>query len=111
MSAPRKLNYLILAISIALATTASGTDRPDAGTLLRESTPPPLARPQPETPKLVPQQRLQDGTADGVKVKAAGFTFDGNTLFTGEQLSTLLAGYVGQELTLAQLTDVLWMSW
>ena len=106
MSAPRKLNYLILAISIALATTASGTDRPDAGTLLRESTPPPLARPQPETPKLVPQQRLQDGTADGVKVKAAGFTFDGNTLFTGEQLSTLLAGYVGQELTLAQLNGV-----
>lgn len=101
MSAP--LKYMILATTIALAASAGAADIPNAGQLLRESTPPPTLKPQQELPKIVPQQQPKEIAPSGVRVKVSGFTFAGNTIFTSGELSAILAGYIGTELTLAEL--------
>jgi hemolysin activation/secretion protein len=103
---PAPLKYIVIATTIALATSAFAADRPDSGQLLRESTPPPSVRPQQEPPNLVPQQQPKEAAPSGVRVKVSGFTFTGNTIFTSSELSALLSGYIGKELTLAELNGV-----
>lgn len=100
---PAPLKYIVIATTIALVANAFAADRPDSGQLLRESTPPPSVRPQQEPPKLVPQQQPKETAPSGVRVKVSGFTFAGNTIFTSSELSVLLSGYIGKELTLAEL--------
>jgi hemolysin activation/secretion protein len=101
MSMPFKI--ALLAATIAIATTAFAADRPDSGSLLRESAPPPTLRPQQPLPKIEPQQPQKEVETSGVRVKVSGFTFTGNTVFSGEELTALMSGFVGKELTLAEL--------
>ena len=97
------LKIALLAATIAIATTAFAADRPDSGSLLRESAPPPTLRPQQQLPKIEPQQPQKEVDTSGVRVKVSGFTFTGNTVFSGEELTALMSGFVGKELTLAEL--------
>lgn len=100
---PAPLKYILLAATIAFATTAFAADRPDSGSILRESAPPPSLKPQQELPKIAPQQQPKEAAPSGVRVKVTGFTFSGNTVFTSAELSEILAGYIGKELTLGEL--------
>ncbi len=93
----------LLAATIVIATSAFAADRPDSGTLLRESTPPPPLRHQEQAPKILPQQQPKEVAPSGVRVKVSGFTFTGNTLFSTAELTALMSGYIGKELTLAEL--------
>ena len=95
----------LLAATIVITTSAFAADRPDSGTLLRESTPPPTLRPQPQLPKIEPQQPQKEVDTTGVRVKVSGFTFTGNTVFSVEELTALMSGYIGKELTLAELNS------
>lgn len=99
------VRYIIIATTIVLAVNAAAAERPDSGTLLRESAPPPTLKPQQEPPKIAPPQELKEIAPGGVRVKVAGFSFNGNTVFTNEGLAALVAGYVGKELTFAELND------
>ncbi len=78
-------------------------DNPDSGRLLRESAPPPMLKPQEQAPKIVPPLQPKEVPSRGVRVTVTGFTFTGNTVFTNEELSAILADYLGRELTLAEL--------
>ena len=100
---PAPFRIALLAATIAIATTAFAADRPDSGSLLRESAPPPTLRPQQQLPKIEPQQPQKEVETSEVRVKVSGFTFTGNTVFSGEELTALMSGFVGKELTLAEL--------
>ena len=102
------LKIALLAAAIAISVTATtatafAADRPDSGSLLRESAPPPSLRPQQLLPKIEPQQPQKEIETAGVRVKVSGFTFTGNTVFSVEELTALMSGYIGKELTLAEL--------
>ena len=97
------LSAAAIAISSAATTTAFAADRPDSGSLLRESAPPPTLRPQQLLPKIEPQQPQKEAETSGVRVRVSGFTFTGNTVFSGKELAALMSGYIGKELTLAEL--------
>ena len=101
MSLPFKITLLTLTFTIA--TTAGAADRPDAGTLLRESTPLPIVAPRQEPPTIKKPVEQKMTAPDGVRVKVSSFNFTGNTLFSSTELSGLLSGYIGTELTLAEL--------
>ena len=100
---PALFRIALLAATIAITTTAFAADRPDSGSLLRESAPPPTLRPQQQLPKIEPLQPQQEVETSGVRVKVSGFTFTGNTVFSGEELTALMSGFVGKELTLVEL--------
>lgn len=100
MSVSLKIAVLVSLLSTGIAAAA---DIPDAGRLLRESAPPPPIAPRQEPPKLQKPAAPEEKPPAGVRVKVSGFTFSGNTVFSRGELSTLLAGYVGKELTLAEL--------
>lgn len=92
----------LLAVTM-ITGTALAADRPDAGQLLRESTPPPTLAPAQQPPHIrIPVEQKEEAPS-GVKVKVGGFVFTGNTVFSSAELSARLAGYVGKELTLAEL--------
>ena len=93
----------ILIMATIFASAAVASDIPDAGRLLRESAPPPAMKPQAQPPKIVPLPQPIAAEPSGVKVKVAGFTFIGNTVFTAAELTAILAAYVGKELTLTEL--------
>lgn len=97
----------LVTVCSALTMTAGAfaADIPNAGQLLRESAPPPSLKQQ-EPPRISPPQQRMDAAPSGVRVKVSGFTFSGNTIFTSVELSALLAGYVGKELTLPELNAV-----
>ena len=99
------LSLTITLLALTITTTALAADRPDSGTLLRESAPPATLRPQQEAPRIVPKPQPAEAAPGGVRVKVTGFSFSGNTVFTGAELATLMAGYVGTELTLADLNN------
>jgi len=101
MSVPFKL--LITGAMLAIAMSAGAADRPDAGTLLRESASPPSVKQQEQPPKITPPQQPKEVAPSGVRVKVTGFVFSGNTVFTNEYLSAILAGYIGKELTFEEL--------
>ena len=94
---------LLLVATMAISTGAFASDRPDSGSLLREIAPPPTLRPQQQLPVIEPKQQQKGFETAGVRVKVSGFTFTGNTLFSNAELSALMSGYIGKELTLAEL--------
>jgi len=103
MPMPINTILLIVTASIISAGWADGVEIPDSGLLLRESTPPPTLTPRQEAPKIqLPPEQKEQAPA-GIKVKVSGFSFVGNRVFSSEQLSALLAPYVGKELTLIEL--------
>jgi hemolysin activation/secretion protein len=94
---------LLIAAAIAISAAAFAADRPDSGSLLRESAPPPTLRPQEHAPKILPPLQQKEVAPAGLRVKVSGFTFTGNTVFSHEELTSLMSGYIGKELTLAEL--------
>jgi hemolysin activation/secretion protein len=87
-----------------LASTVFAIETPDAGRLLRESTPlpalaPPLKKPVIETPADKTQQPLPES----IKIHVTGFSYSGNTLFTAKELNVIMAPVVGKEMTLLEL--------
>jgi len=100
---PGFLKLILTATFLIIATSAIAADIPDSGRILRESTPPPTLKPQAQPPKIVPPQQPKEVAPAGVRVKVTGFSFTGNTVFSREELSALMAVHVGKELTLAEL--------
>ena len=100
------LKIALLTTILTIATTAGAADRPDAGSLLRESTPPPSVAPRQEPPTIKKPVEQKQTAPEGVRVKVSSFIFTGNTVFSSTELSTLLSGYIGKELTLAELNGV-----
>ncbi len=98
------LNTLLF-ISAFTASTALAANLPDAGRLLNESAPLPSFFPRQASPDH--QQEIGTGKRNpgSTRIKVAGFTFIGNTLFSDSELSVLMADYKGQELTLAELDN------
>jgi hemolysin activation/secretion protein len=100
------LKYMLIAATIVFAATAGAADVPNAGQLLRESAPPPSLKQQQEPPKIEPlQQQKEAAPHEGVRVRVSGFTFTGNTVISSAELTALLSGYIGKELTFAELND------
>ncbi len=102
MTAPLKI---LLVTSAFAASSAFAADVPDAGRFLRESTPPPSLEPQKEMPTFPhPLTQKQPSEGDAL-IKITGFTFVGNTLFSGDELSALMSGSIGKEMTFGALHD------
>ncbi len=98
------LTYLLV-MTLGLG-TAFGADIPDAGRLLRESTPPPAPAPRQDLPTPPPAgQQQEQNLPNQVRFKVYGFSFRGNTAVSSRTLSGLMAGYVGKEMTLSQLQE------
>jgi hemolysin activation/secretion protein len=100
-----KTILLTVAASIISPVWAAAVEIPDSGLLLRESTPPPGLAPRQEPPKIQRPVDLKEQPPAGIRVKVSGFTFVGNRVFSSDQLSALLAAYLGKELTLAELNE------
>ena len=103
MSAPFKIAVLTVTMITSVAFAA---DIPDSGRLLRESAPPATLAPRQQLPQIQQPVEQKAPAPSGVKVKVTGFVFIGNTLFSNAELTALLVGYVGKELTLAELNGV-----
>lgn len=86
-----------------LAGTVSAADIPDAGRLLRESSPPPTLAPQKKPVIEKPAELGQKPLPDGIKIQVAGFSYSGNTVFSADELNRIMAPFVGKELTLVEL--------
>ncbi|MEI7818374.1 MAG: POTRA domain-containing protein, partial [Desulfuromonadales bacterium] len=100
----RPFKIALLAITI-ISSNAFAADVPDAGRLLRESSPPPSLKPQIELPIITKPPEKQEPVPSGPKVKVSGFVFVGNTVLSSEVLSAALDRYIGKDLTLAELDD------
>jgi len=103
MPMPIKTVLLTVAASIICASWAAGVEIPDSGLLLRESTPPPTLAPRQEPPRIQMPAEQKEQAPAGIKVRVSGFSFVGNKVFSSEQLSALLAPYVGKDLNLNEL--------
>jgi len=102
MSASLKV---LLFASLVTASTAFAADLPDAGQLLKESTPPPSLAPQKEPPTFQHPVTPKEQPPGGALVKVTGFTFIGNTLFSNNELARLMSGCIGKEMSFAALND------
>lgn len=102
MHPPLALASALIILSPALALAV---DPPDSGRLLRESTPPPALQ-APQRPVIEEQMQPERKRApEGVKIPVTGFIITGNTVFTKDQLLSLVSSYTGKELTLAELEE------
>jgi len=96
---------ILLFISAFTAGTTFAANLPDAGRLLKESAASPTVMPRqapPDHQKHIGTEKRNPGST---RIKVAGFTFTGNTLFSDSELSALMADYKGEELTLAELDN------
>nr|WP_199328670.1 ShlB/FhaC/HecB family hemolysin secretion/activation protein [Anabaena azotica] len=59
---------------------------------------------QPPSTPLIPQRKIQPN--DAVKIKVKGFQFEGNTVFSQEELEKVLSEFVGKEITFADLSKI-----
>ncbi len=93
----------VIALSL-LAGTAFAADIPDAGRLLRESTPPPTLAPPPKAPEITaPTEPGKPSLPENVRVRISGFSYTGNTVFTAKELDAVMAPVIGKEISLAEL--------
>lgn len=80
--------------------------RPDAGSLLNQTTPPAAVPTLPEsTLPALPDEDLGKPIPDGARVKVSRFVLEGASLLPPEQLQAQLADLVGQELGLSGLRE------
>ena len=96
---------MLLFASVVTANTAFADDIPDAGRMLKESTPPPSLVPQKEPPTFQNPVTPKEHAAGSTLVKVTGFTFVGNTLFSSDELSQLMSNCIGKEMTFAGLSE------
>jgi len=97
------LKTILLTATITISTTALAADRPDAGTLLRENTPPPTIKPKQQPLKIEPQKKQTETATSAVRIMVSGFTFSGNTIFSNAELFGLMSTYIGKEMALSEL--------
>jgi hemolysin activation/secretion protein len=98
------LSVVALGLSTAGAATAFAQVRPNAGSLLDSQSPAP-AQSLPVAPKLVlPDAKPVAAGDTAVRITPSAFRFTGNSLFSNEQLSGLLAKLVNKPTDLAGLT-------
>lgn len=97
--------YLVTAATVALLTSVSfAADLPDAGRMLRESTPPPVLTPPAKVPEIkTPAEPVKPSLPDTVRVRVSGFTYSGNTVFTPQELDHVMASVIGKEISLSEL--------
>jgi hemolysin activation/secretion protein len=98
----RRIPFILSVLLLLAAAEPAAAAQPDAGILLREAKEPPSPARQetrPPSKPLIPS--IDDKT--GIKIRVTGFSFDGNTLFSREELQEELADFIGQELTMSQL--------
>ncbi len=80
--------------------------RPDAGSLLNQTTPPAAVPTLPEsTLPALPDEDLGKPIPDGARVKVSRFVLEGASLLPPEQLQAQLADLVGQELGFSGLRE------
>lgn len=102
-----RLNLGLTVAFIATCFTVGGNaqSRPDAGTVLRENTPREAVAPVPSTGVQVstPPNRALSASAQEVTFSVRGVRFEGNSIFTEESLSPLVATLLGDARTIADL--------
>lgn len=93
----------VIALSL-LTGSAFAADIPDAGRMLRESTPPPVLAPPSQAPAIkAPAEPAKTFLPDTVRVQVSSFAYSGNTVFTAQELDAVMAPVIGTEISLAQL--------
>jgi hemolysin activation/secretion protein len=98
------LKILLSAIMFTVPVSISfAAELPDAGRLLKESSLPPSLAPQHTPPDLPQQVKPLEPKKSDTKIKVSSFTFTGNTIFSCDELSDIMAGYRNKELTLSEL--------
>jgi hemolysin activation/secretion protein len=98
------LSLLALGMCAAGITPSAAQVRPNAGTLLDAQPPAPAVIP-PGAPRLVlPDAKPAASANAAVRITPSAFRFTGNSLFSSEQLATLLTGLVNQATDLVGLT-------
>ena len=100
----RSLKILLVA-SACTASSVFAADIPDAGRLLKESSAPPSLEPQKELPAFQSPLRTKELPEGNARLKVTGFTFVGNTLFSSNELSALMSGCIGKEMSFAGLNE------
>lgn len=93
----------VLFTALAVAGSSFAANIPDSGQLLRESTPPPSLTPHQDLPAIQKPVEPKKPAPIGLKVKVGSFAFTGNTVFSNSDLASLMAGYVGKEMTIEEL--------
>jgi len=102
--------FFIWAITVAAlfgAINAVMAAPPDAGTIIRDIKDKPFEVPPHKPDEIIkPSVTPKEPEVKGPKIFIRGFRIKGSTRFTEEQLKTLIAEYVGKELSFAELEDV-----
>ena len=94
---------LLVSLMTCQAASVLAADIPDSGQLLREVAPAPSLAPKSLPPLLSQPVEMKPNVSTGAKVKVAGFTCAGNTIFSEKELSALMSGYIGREMTFGEL--------
>lgn len=100
---------VLTAVGLGLLTSSVlAADLPDAGRMLRESTPPPVLAPPAKTPEIkAPAEPPKPSLPDTVRVRVSGFSYSGNTVFSAQELDSVMASVIGKEISLAQLEQAI----
>lgn len=97
---------LVAVFSVFAAAPVTPTD---AGRVLQDNKPAPVAPsalPAPIQAPQTPKPVLPEGAGQDIRVKATSFTFSGNTVISSEQLQTAVASFAGRELNFGELLQV-----
>jgi len=97
------LSALVLIAGQNAWAEAPRVPRPNAGTLMQESLPPPVEPALPSVTLPSTPEEAVAGEQDGARIKVARFVIEGASLLPAEQLEAQLSDLVGQELNLAGL--------
>lgn len=97
---------IVFSVSAICSSFAFAADIPDSGRLLRESVPNTVFEPRKELPEIQKPVEHKESVQSGIRVKVNGFTFTGNSIFSNTDLTGLMSGYIGKELTLTELNAV-----
>ena len=100
---------ILSAVGLSLLTgSVLAADLPDAGRMLRESTPPPVLAPPAKAPEIkAPAEPSKPSLPDTGRVWVSGFSYSGNTVFSAQELDSVMASVIGKEISLAQLEQAI----
>jgi hemolysin activation/secretion protein len=97
--------FVLAAIASGIHSMGSAQVYPDAGRVLREQMPAPVAPERRESLTIEPQR--SDAVAPGgARVKLEHLKFEGNTVFSDEQLNTAAGDVFGKDFDLAALQEI-----
>lgn len=99
----RHFLQILLTGVIFSASISFAANLPDAGRLLKESSPPQTNISRQAPPDLPQQLHQTEQKRNSVTIRVSNFTFRGNTIFSQAELSEFTAGFREKELTLPDL--------